>query len=240
MLATYSICDQNIFSSIFIMGVFNDDTKIKLSGAGVLIVEEYRHNNLVVPCILVVRNRSSKELSDFGGTFDSKHSHISDTASAELLEESRNLIKIPADVVLRHSICFDIGGKPSYSDHKYRVYVIKAQNIASKYYNLNKQIIDADPNSKNYFKETDLIAHIPISNIDFDTLLDRKSIYIKDVHNKSYKISMRLRKILSTGRANILNAIKTEPIITSADLVRNTGKFERTYSFVYSNRTEKN
>jgi len=222
------------------MGVFNDDdAKIKLSGAGVLIVEEYRRNNLVIPCILVVRNRSSKELSDFGGTFDSKHSHISDTASAELLEESRNLIKIPADV-LRHSISFDIGGKPSYADHKYRVYVIKAQNIASKYYNLNKQIIDADPNSKHYFKETDLIAHIPISNIDFDTLLDRKSIYIKDVKGVSYKISMRLRKILSTGQADILNAIKTDPIITSADLVRNTGKFERTYSFVYSGRTEKN
>lgn len=222
------------------MGVFNDDdAKIKISGAGVLIVEEYKSNNLGVPCILVVRNRSSKELSDFGGTFDSKHSHISDTASAELLEESRNLIKIPA-AVLRRSITFDIGGKPSYADHRYRVYVIKAQNIASKYYNLNKQIIDADPNAKNYFKETDLIVHIPISNIDFSTLLDRKSVYIKDVHNKSHKISMRLRKILSTGQPKILDAIKTDPIVTSADLVQNTGRFDRTYSFVYSDHTEKN
>ena len=56
----------------------------KYSGAGVLIIEDYHKNNIIEPCILLVRNRKTQLYSDFGGGYEPKHKTLKITASIEL------------------------------------------------------------------------------------------------------------------------------------------------------------
>lgn len=216
------------------MGIYTDTDNdfIKITGAGVIIVEEYKDcNNKIINTILVVKNRSSNYLSDFGGGYSKKHGDISKTASDELREESRNLIDIPGDVLQYHKH-YDI---PGLKDTYYRVYICKAKNISGKYYFINKKIIDSDPDSKRCWKETKSIHHIPINSIDFDTLLDRKTVKFTDVHNKTNKVHMRLRKALFYGKNIIDEVLKEEPIISKDNLVTETepGFKKGTYVFRY-------
>ena len=186
------------------------------TGAGVLVVEDYRKDGERIPCVLIARNKSSQKSSDFGGSYETSHKSISVTASKELLEESCNLINVKSEI-LEKSNSIDIDG---YRNTFYRVYVIKAQNISSKYFNNNKTIINEHPDSKRQWKETDKIYHIPISNIDFDTLLLRKTIVVKDVNGDNVILDMRLRKVLKSGEDIIRATINESPIITKKNLVK--------------------
>lgn len=198
------------------MGVCKEFGK-SYTGAGVIVVEDYRtKDNKIVRSILIVRNKASQKSSDFGGSYENTHNSLTITASKELLEESRNLIKV-SPKILEQSKSFDIQNERQ--NTSYRIYIIKTQNVSSKYYNHNKNIIDADHNSKKQWKETDLIYHIPIDNIDFDRLLDRKTIVVSDVHNEDVVLDMRLRKLLKVGEALIRkSSIEDKPIITKLDL----------------------
>lgn len=224
------------------MGIYvektHTDKSVSFSGAGVLVVEEYRiKSGQIVPCVLLVKNKASQELSDFGGGYDLKHKKLSETASSELLEESRNLIKIPSEI-LEKEVFVDIEGKPSYSGVKYRAYIIKIQNIASKYFNINMHKIDRNPESKIYFKETDSIHHIPVSNIDFEKILDHGSVFVKDIKGNRLKLCMRIRKILFSSKKQIEEVLKTKPLLTKENIViDNTKNFaEGTYTFKYDDK----
>ena len=202
------------------MGIYteyckNENRDKSYTGAGVIVVEDYRQKNRIVPTILVARNRASNTVSDFGGGYAKKHKKIEVTASEELREESRNLIRVDS-TALKDSTNFDIEGT---RDTHYRVYVIKGQNVASKYYEHNKEIIDSDPTSTRQWKETDGIHHIPIENIDFKRILNRGKVKIKDVHGEEVELQMRLRKVLKVGEDMILNAIDSEPLFTKKDLI---------------------
>jgi hypothetical protein len=213
------------------MGVYFEKSK-KITGAGVIIVEDYKnYDNKVIPTILVVKNRSSGYLSDFGGSYSKKHYDISKTAADELREESINLIDIPSDILAEHEY-YDI---PGIKDTYYRVYVIKAKNISGKYFFINKKIIDSHPDSKKYWKETKSIHHIPIDTIKFEALLDRKTVKFKDVRNKTNKIHMRLRKALFYGKDVINEVLKEESLVSKKNLVIETENgFKRgTYVFRY-------
>lgn len=197
------------------MGIYTEKGR-SYSGSGVLIVEDYRKGDETIPCVLVVRNRASHNVSDFGGGYAKKHKKIEVTASEELQEESRNLIRVsPAKI--KSSRSFDIEGT---RDTYYRVYVIKTQNVASKYFDLNKEVIDSDPNSTRQWKETDKIHHIPIANIKFDKLLDRQKIIVRDIHGEEVVLHMRLRKALHVGQNDILKVLKEDPIFTKNDLLK--------------------
>jgi hypothetical protein len=201
------------------MGIYTEYSKIEkknksYTGAGVIVVEDYRQNNHIIPTILVARNNASNTVSDFGGGYDKKHQKIEITASTELLEESCNLILVDSSI-LKNSKYFDIEGT---RDTFYRVYVIKAQNIASKYYDHNNQIITSNPASKRQWKETNSIHHIPIANIDFDALLNRQKVKIKDIHGEVVELHMRLRKALKTGKDYIFNSANDTPLFTKNDL----------------------
>jgi hypothetical protein len=217
------------------MGVYFEKSK-KITGAGVIIVEDYKnYNNKLIPTILVVKNRSSGYLSDVGGSYSKKHADISETVADELREESINLIDIPADILAEQAY-YDIPvSQLSVKDTYYRVYIIKAKNISGKYFFINKKIIDSHPDSKKYWKETKSIHHIPIDTINFDALLDRKTVKFKDVHNKTNKIHMRLRKALFYGKDIINEVLKENPLVSKKNLVIETEQgFKRgTYVFRY-------
>lgn len=232
------------------MGIYVDKVSgHQITGAGILIVEEYwtMHNKKSYT-VLVAQNRASNSLCDFGGGYEAlKHSDIRNTASAELLEESRNLIDIEADD-LKNTKYFDIIASESKRDY-YRVYVIKANNIASKYFNYNKKIIDSNSLSKRAWKETSSIHHIPLDSIDFERILDHKSVYLTDVRGVKSKAHMRLRKILANvGRDNLIDIIEnTKPAVTKNDLIMEDGAYilsgadftKGTYVFRSSTRVSK-
>jgi len=196
------------------MGIYTENDR-HYSGAGVIVIEDYRNSDKsVTPCILVARNRASQKVSDFGGGYAKKHKMIEVTAFEELLEESRNLINVGPDI-LKQSEQFDILKKDDY----YRVYVIKGQNVATKYFRENMEIIDSDPDSKRHWKETDGIHHVPIDNIPFDILTERGRKFVKDIHGNDIELQMRLRKALFAGKDIIMRVLGTEPIFSRDDLV---------------------
>lgn len=214
------------------MGVYKDaKTKKDFSGAGVLIVEKYKSDNgKTIPCILVVMNSAAKTLSDFGGAFSAKHKKLYETARLELLEESKNLINIPAKTIKSaKQIDIDAGKRGNY-----KAFVIKVANISTKYFNHNSKVINAHPKSTKYWKETQTIHHIPISSIDFDNLLQRKATYFTDVRNKKIKVSMRLRKILFGSKNILLEVLNDKSIVTKKNLTKiQSSDFKNgTYSFV--------
>lgn len=206
------------------MGVYKENDK-SYTGAGVMVVEDYWKNGKIIPTILVARNKASQICSDFGGSYENKHLILAETASKELLEESRNLIKVKPEI-LQKSKKVDIDG---YRNTYYRAYIIKVHNISTKYYEHNKKIINSSESSKRQWKETDRIYHIPISNIKFESLLDRKKVIIKDVNNEEVVLGMRLRKLLKRGEGLIHNVLSEDPIMTKKDL-RKINKSE--YSFL--------
>jgi hypothetical protein len=200
----------------YTMGIYTKNNR-SYTGAGVIVVEDYRqaNNENTVPTILVARNKASHTISDFGGGYAKKHRSLEVTASEELLEESRNLINLSPEI-LEKAKYFDIEGT---RDTYYRVYVVKVQNVASKYYEHNREIIDSDPKSKRQWKETDKIYHVPIENIDFERLLDRKKILVADIHDEEIVLHMRLRKALKAGKKIILETVEDDPLFTKEDLI---------------------
>lgn len=197
------------------MGIYTEKGR-SYSGSGVLIVEDYRKGEETIPCILVVRNQASHNVSDFGGGYAKKHKKIEVTASEELQEESRNLIRVPS-AKIKLSRSFDIEGT---RDTYYRVYVVKTQNVASKYFDINREVIDSNPDSTRQWKETDKIHHIPIANIKFAKLLDRQKIIVRDVHDEEVVLHMRLRKALHTGQNIVLEVLKEDPVLTKDNLLK--------------------
>jgi hypothetical protein len=215
------------------MGIYTENNR-SYTGAGVIVIEDYRRSNRTIPTILVARNNASQTVSDFGGGYAKKHRSLEVTASEELLEESRNLINVSHEI-LERARYFDIEGT---RDTYYRVYVIKVQNVASKYYDHNKEIIDSSPKSTHPWKETDKIHHISLDSIDFERLLDRKKVRINDIHDEEIEIHMRLRKALKAGEDIILEVLEDMPLFTKGDLskVRDKGSYKSwlngTYQFV--------
>lgn len=205
------------------MGIWTDpDSGHKITGAGVLIVEEYiKPNSSKVPCILIANNRASQTLSDFGGSYSAYHGEISKTASMELLEESCGLIDIDQSIIA-NQVHFDILASTK-SNTFYRVYIIKAKGIASKYYDLNRDRLNT-LGAKKQWLETESIHHVTLDSIDFDGLLDRKSVYFTDVHGITLKVKMRLRKVLATGREVINDVLGGDDLIDKQNLeVVNSG-----------------
>ena len=181
----------------------------KYSGAGVLIIEDYYKNNIIKPCILLVRNRKTQLYSDFGGGYEPKHKTLKITASIELQEESANLFNI-SEKHFKHYVKIPAG------KHYYRVYVLKINGANSKLFNYNINVF----NGLYYYgyhvpycwRETDNIAHIPLRNINFDLLTKHGQIVFRDVNNKNIPISGRCKKCIYFSQPLIYSLISTKPI----------------------------
>ena len=197
------------------MGILNKNGLI-YTGAGVLIIEDYyTKNGMIEPCIVLVRNKTSKLYMDFGGSYEDNHGDLKTTACKELQEESRNLININKKY-LKHYVNIPAGNikkQPTF----YRLYIIKINGICRKYFDYNKKIIDNMYYSSNkkiprYWRETDKIAHIPIKNIHFAKLGIRGYNIISDINGHNIKLIRRTKNVLYVSESMIHNIVKTKPI----------------------------
>ena len=177
------------------MAIFHDKKSNKsYSGAGVIVIENYYKNNKTIPCFVIARNKASKQYSDFGGSYEKKHKNIAYTARFELLEESANLLNIPINHFTRRN-SFDLNASSTGIQKYYKVFVIKINGIARKYFNHNINTITKQ-HAPHQWKETDDIAHIPITNIDIIAINKRGIVTLKDVDGRIITIAGRLKGIL--------------------------------------------
>lgn len=205
------------------MGYFIDEKGLIYSGAGVLIIEDYKKNNKVIKCVILAQNRRSEEYSDFGGRFEKKHKHIQQTAYSELREESANLINVKS----KH---FSDYVNISSGNKLYRAYIIKINGIKRKMFQHNKRLLDERAymykigkykhRVPKYWRETNNIRHIPINNIDFDVLQTSGKHVINDVDGNRLILHDRVKKILHCGKDIIMNNINSAPIATKDDMFK--------------------
>lgn len=150
------------------------------SGAGVILVTS--NNELVL-----VREKRSKKYSDAGGNIqdDVPEPSIEMSASNELLEETRNLVKIPAKV-LRHYPNFTV--KDQTGNHVYRVYFVKKDVSCAEFYESDTRGLDSS------FRETDKITKFPIDAALKSISTGKSSI--PDTENNQQPLRKRTQKIL--------------------------------------------
>lgn len=206
-----------------------EEKGLMYSGAGVLIIEDYyKKNGTKIPCILLARNKASQKFMDFGGSYEKKDNSLKETAHNELREESRNLFNIDQKYFVNY---VDIPAGQYY----YRVYLLKINGTSRKYYDHNKRLLDN--NTKIYiprmWRETDMIAHIPLKNIDFNKLNIRGTIILKDINDNPVILHGRTKAAIYYARNKIEKIIKSHPIATRKDLIiHKSKKFTNgTYSF---------
>jgi len=193
-----------------IITIFNK----QYTGAGVLITEDYyTKQGEIIPCLILCRNKSSLIYMDMGGAYESKHQSLNVTASKELREESANLFNINP---IHLSVFQDI---PTSGSNKtfYRIYIIKINGVARKYYNHNKHLLDSSSIPRSW-RETDQIAHIPIQGINFTALTQRKKHIIKDIDNNDIQIHPRVKNILINSKSLISDTIKSKPLAKKKDI----------------------
>jgi len=217
------------------MGIYTEKG-VNYSGAGVLILEDYyRKDGMIVPCIVLVKNRALDLYTDFGGIYETKHGSLQQTASSELREESRNLLNISPHLLTTK---IDI---PAFNDHHYREYVLKINGINRKSFLHNCHVIDDYKNNGSYvprsWLETNDIAHIPIDSIDFDLLNKRGTITLRDVINRQIVLDGRVKKVLRTGHNTIINMLSQIPMARHRDMkmYKSTDWTNKTYSYVVKN-----
>jgi len=215
------------------MGIYIENGN-KYTGSGVLIIEDYyKKNGQIIPCILVVQNRASGLFSDFGGTYELKHKTIKNTSYYELLEESCNLFNISPKFYNYY-----VNVNTDKQNEFYRSYVIKINSVSRKYFLHNKRTIDKLHRSgrhiPRYWRETNNISHIPINNINFNSLNQRGTINLTDIDGNLIPISGRLKRILYNGHNVILNVSNQQPVARKRNLkIDNSNSFlKNTYTFI--------
>jgi hypothetical protein len=214
------------------MGIYTEE-EIDYSGSGVLIIEDYyKKNGNVEPCIILVRNKASGEYTDFGGSYELKHGSLQETASIELREESRNLFNIDPKFMTNE---IDMH---AFNNQYYRIYLLKVNGVSRKYFLHNSKLIDSlhqkgikIPRS---WRETDDIVHIPIKNIDFDTLGARGKIILQDIEGNNIKLGGRTKKVIHYTKNTIINMINQNPTAKRKDMIvhKSTNWTNMTYSYV--------
>jgi hypothetical protein len=209
------------------MGIYKDNFGKLLSGAGILILENYhKKNGDIIDSIVVVRNRYTGKYMDFGGSYESKHKNLQETAHHELREESINLYNISPKYF---KTFFDI---PACDNIFYRVYVIKINGSQRKLFYNNRKIIYGNKKSPKCWKETDDISHIPIDNIQFDILNNNSKFSIFDINDRKIKLHSRLKKALYYGQKIIKEYVHHTALIDKYNKHKSSDFTNNTYSFI--------
>ena len=210
-----------------------DSNGLYYSGAGVLIIEDYyTTEGYIEECVLLVRNLSSGLYTDFGGTYETKHSSLQITAHMELMEESRNLFNVDP----RHLTLFvDV---PVRDNEFYRVHLIKINGTCRKYFRHNRKLMEKlltkGIHIPSYWRETDDIAHIPFKNIDFNILSAKGKLILKDIEGRDVTLHNRAKKVMYYSQAMIFNVAKLNPIARKKDIIIVNSKdwTNGTYSYI--------
>lgn len=210
------------------------DNGLTYSGAGVLVMEDYcEKNGEVIPCVLLVRNAASKSYMDFGGAYEKKHNNLQTTASLELREESRNLFNVST----KYFVDADAINIPSRL-HLYRSYIIKINNVSRKHFLHNKRVMDKasafGTNVPRCWRETDKIAHVPISNINFIRLGNRGSVILSDINGEKIELHPRTKRVLYHHQDTMNKKIEEPAIGDKKNVVRDLSPdFKNdTFSFI--------
>lgn len=184
------------------------------SGAGVLVVEDYKHpiTGVTIPCIVVARSKYSHKYGDFGGAYEYMHGRLSVTAHMELREESRNLFYVPPDVLRKNYFDIDAG------THLNRIYVIKINGSSSAMFHHNKRILDSNFSTPGSWKETDDFAHIPLINLTSTVLNSFGDAWVVDVHGRRMVLEGRTKKAVRIGlqTGNINKAVSNDRYTTAS------------------------
>ena len=93
-----------------------------LTGAGVLLLENYNNR-----WIVILFKDHTKKYSDIGGTYESKHIDIKDTAMDELAEESRKIFILDNKNLLQKYVDVKYD---SNKDDFYRTYLLNITNYS--------------------------------------------------------------------------------------------------------------
>lgn len=170
-----------------------------ISGAGILILEKIDNK-----WTLILFKDHTNKFADVGGIYEKNHFNISDTASQELKEESRNLFILSDLKKLRKYI--DIKHKKNNS--YYRSFIIRLSDINLQDFNKNKQLIDFNINSPKCWKETTDVKKFYLEDL-FETI-NNKNTLAKDINGEYHIIRNRLIEILKFYKTEI-NLIKNIP-----------------------------
>jgi hypothetical protein len=178
-----------------------------ITGAGVLLFEDYRPKNTTKSRPVVILCQDTHGLcSDFGGKLDN-HS-ITNCAKRELMEESRNMFRFDEKV---------IGNLPYYVLNdtyvSFAAKITSSEGIQSKYFPNNKNIID-NQCKIHCWKETEELVRFYIDELT--NLDDKGNILAIDTLGNSRVI---------TGRAKAcIRAFLKQGILDSKAIVLNVNK----------------
>lgn len=160
-------------------------------GAGILLVENYRNN---IPVIILFRDKGNKMYNDGGGGKETTES-LRETAVRELNEESFNTFKLNRD---------SLNETNSVQVKSYTCYIIGLKNqIDISYYYYNKNIIE-DLELPSYWKETDAITRISISQLLKDGILNNNNnnLETNDVNGNKIIINDRSKSCIKLAYLN--------------------------------------
>lgn len=171
------------------------------TGAGVLIIENYKKR---IPSVILVQNKASKELMDIGGgtSMTKDMNKIINLAVSEAHEETCGLIRLNNETI-RNSDFKDVNAN-KIGSKIYRSYVLRIDNISTKLFDHNCKLLHSTKGIPKHWKETLKLVHIPIDNIDFDTILDRGNNKLRDVNDKEYKVIKRVRNVIKSHEELLL------------------------------------
>jgi hypothetical protein len=143
------------------------DNDIKFNSAGVIFI--YNDN-------FVIFKSSFNDFCDIaGGGIDIKDNTIEETASRELLEESRFLFKIKSETLKNardNNAFIYVKGRKIHRKRKagkFACYVIEIDNLDTSIYSKNKETLKINKLPR-YYYETENIVLIPINN--YNNILD--------------------------------------------------------------------
>lgn len=217
------------------MGIYTDENGRNFSGAGVIIIEDYyTKKGTIEQSIVFVRNKYSGLFMDFGGIYEVSDGTLNVTAHKELLEESINFFNISPDNLI------DSVDIPVTRSNKffYKVFLIKINGINKKYFLHNLKTInkmhDSGKKIPISWRETDMIVHVPIKNIEFNKLVENTRIILSDVDSKQIMLHGRAKKALFFLNDQIQKKIREKPLAERKDIVIDTSDSftNNTYSYI--------
>ena len=185
----------------------------KYAGAGVILLEYFKINNIYELCVIIIHNKYKKLYECPGGKVELKD-NIYKTAVRELREETINLFKLPKHILTSNYSVDISSGRRFYKT--FLLYLIAPINTNKKinldFYFYNKNLI-TNNNIPLCWDETDNITRLSIKQFmkDIKICNDNDNLYTKNIYNIKIIFSNR-------DKQSLLKAINKEFIKWNNDI----------------------
>lgn len=214
--------------------MFTDEKGHKYSGAGVLVLEDYRFDdNREELCAVLVKNPKGKYM-DFGRVYKDKDSSLDKTANKGLFKESLGLYNI-APRHLKPAATIKVPKtKTNCVETKYKSYIVKINDSSRSHFYHNRTMMKLSkqrnirvPYLYHKDKKVDIV-HVPIKNIDF------VSKTVRDIDGNVIELSGRTLEVMKASKNEILAHRNARPVARASDLFINKGNnwVDNTMSFL--------